>query len=74
MAREAMEVAKSDCPSWLTIAEHAIEQLSERIKEEIAECNPLAEHNCLHSDLLQASLSSVNYQEIAKSFIDDLME
>lgn len=46
--------------------------LADRLKEYVAELNPLTDQPSLFSDLLTASLDEVNYEEVADGFLEDL--
>ena len=56
----------------ITKVEHAVYELSKRIKEEVEEAQP--EVQGLYADLLGAALSEVNWFEIASHYIDDIRE
>jgi hypothetical protein len=46
--------------------------LAKKLQESIEEGNPLANQNSLYSDILSASLSDVNWHEIARHWIEDV--
>jgi len=48
--------------------------LADRLKDDLAERNPLPTHPSAFADLLHAALDDVNYEELAKAFLDDLIE
>jgi len=68
VARNALHMAVAK--SWQTEAEAATYDLSEVIKSDFEEGNPLADACNTYSDLLGAALSSVNWYEIAASLIE----
>lgn len=49
-------------------------ELSNRIKDEIEEFNPVTDESSLYADLMNAAISEVNFDEIARSFFDDFRE
>ena len=69
VARNALHMATAT--DYLTESESAAIDLAEVIKSDFSEGNPLAEDASPYSDLLGAALSSVNWDEIAKSIISD---
>lgn len=69
LAEESYIDAKPD--KYFTQEERATLELSDRIKEEIEDMNPLIDGASMFSDLLGASLSTVNWYEVAKYFIED---
>ena len=54
--------------------ERACYQLSNELKEMIEERNPLASEASVYSDLLNASISEVNWKEIANSLLGEVDE
>lgn len=61
---------------WVEVTNESenIHELSERIKDEIEEFNPLNDKADLYADLMSAAISEVNFYEIAESFWDDFKE
>ena len=45
--------------------------LADEIEEVVKEHNPLADGASVYTDLLNAALSSVNWQDVARSFIEE---
>ena len=75
--REVAEATYQETESeydWQTKEDAAKYRLSEILKDEYGEMNPLGDVANTFSDLLGAALSSVNWYEIAEHFIDDVME
>jgi hypothetical protein len=68
-AQEVFNEAEAD--STFSRAERAALDLTDKLKDEIEEGNPLAGQANLWSDLLSAALSEVNWHEIAEHFIED---
>jgi hypothetical protein len=56
----------------LSRKERACYQLANALKEMIEDGNPLAGDASVYADLLNASISEVNWQEIAKGYIEEL--
>jgi hypothetical protein len=54
--------------------ERACYQLANELKELIEDRNPLASEANVYADLLNASLGEVNWQEIADSFLDEIVD
>ena len=75
LAREAVEDA-TDCDQvrdGIWTADQARRfNLADRLKEYLAELNPLKDQPSLFSDLLTASLQDVNSEEVADAFLEDL--
>lgn len=55
----------------LSRKERACYQLANELKEMIEDGNPLAGEASVYSDLLNASISEVNWKEIANSFLEE---
>jgi hypothetical protein len=55
----------------LSRKERACYQLANELKEMIEDGNPLASEASVYSDLINASLSEVNWKEIATSLLDE---
>ncbi len=55
----------------LSRKERACYQLANEMKEMIEDGNPLAGEASVYSDLLNASMSEVNWKEIANSFLEE---
>ena len=49
-------------------------ELSNRIKDEIEEFNPVTDDSSLYADLMNAAISEVNFDEIAHSFWNDFKQ
>lgn len=74
-AREAIAEAKSDRTEYLTVREQATYALAETLKGDHEEGNPLAEDGAsVYTDLLNAALSEVNWQEIAGNVINEIAD
>lgn len=59
----------------LTLKEKAAFDLADTLKEQHEEMNPLTDtETTVFHDLINAALSEVNWDEIAKSFIEDLIQ
>ncbi len=54
--------------------ERACYQLANELKEMVEENNPLASEASVYTDLLNASLSEVNWKEIAKGLLEEVDE
>ena len=63
----------SDTMNILSHKERAAQELSEVVKAEFEENNPLANKANVYSDLINAGLSEVNWYEIALSLIDNFV-
>jgi hypothetical protein len=75
LAREAFAEA-DDCEQvndeiW-TVEEARKFLLADKLKEYIAELNPLGETASLFTDLLNATLQEVHFEEVADGFLEDL--
>lgn len=57
-----------------TQSERATYDLADQLKNEFEDNNPLADTSNVFSDLLSAAISEVNWDEIARSMIEDLDE
>lgn len=75
--REAAREEKREAPKCWQVRENvwqaeraATYRLADRIKEEVTEEAPEL-GPCLYSDLLNAALSSVEWQEVAEVFLED---
>ena len=64
-----------DCPQVMdgvwTQEQAARFKLADRIETEVSDASPLADDSSLYADLLSASLSEVNWREIADSWLED---
>ncbi len=74
VAQEALSEAEPD--KYFTKEENAVNSLRERLKEEIEnQAEDVLEHGNAQAsfvaDLLHSALSDVNWQEIAKSYVED---
>ena len=49
-------------------------ELGKIIESDLNECNPLGDQASVFSDLLGASLRSVNWSDVAESFVDLAVE
>jgi hypothetical protein len=70
LAQRCFEEAVAD--QVLSRKERACYQLSNELKEMIEDGNPLASEASVYSDLLNASISEVNWQEIANSLLQEI--
>lgn len=66
----AAEAPRVEEGIW-TEAEAVRYELANEIKEAVKEGNPLADGASLYTDLLGAALGSVNWSEVANSFIEE---
>jgi hypothetical protein len=66
-AQEAFKRAKAG--SYFTRSDDARRALADRLKDEIEEGVPVTEG--LYADLLNATISEVNWSEIANAFLED---
>lgn len=55
-----------------TRVERATLDLSDRLKSEMEEANPVADQASMWADLMGAALSEVNWYEIAEHYIEDV--
>ena len=64
---------QNSCEYWDEVTNEVadIEDLSNYIKEQVEECNPVTEESGLYADLMNAAIAEVNYYEIAKHFWED---
>ena len=70
-AGEAKEITEqANRPTYLTPGEHAVRILSGQIEEEVRDASPLREERRMYSDILNANLSEVDWDEIAKSYLE----
>jgi hypothetical protein len=69
-ARQILDNAKSS--EYFTARQNAETQLAEALKAEIEESNPLKDTATTYTDLLNASISEINFHEIAKAILEDL--
>ena len=67
-----MEEAVAD--AVLSRKERACYQLSNEFKEMLEDDNPLASQASVYSDLLNAAISEVNWQEIADHLLKEVEE
>ena len=65
-----MEEAVAD--AVLSRKERACYQLSNELKEMLEDDNPLASEASVYSDLLNASISEVNWKEIANGLLQEI--
>ena len=70
LAERCFEEAVAD--EVLSRKERACYQLSNELKEMLEDGNPLASAASVYADLLNASISEVNWQEIAKGYLEEL--
>ena len=56
---------------WNDVTSDNVAEVSDFIKEQHEEINPVQDVNGVYSDLMSASLSAVNWDEIARSVIED---
>lgn len=56
----------------LSRKERACYQLANELKAMIEDGSPLASEASVYSDLLNASISEVNWKEIAKGYLEEL--
>lgn len=70
LAQECLEEAVAD--EVFSRTERACYQLSNNLKEMLEEGNPLASQASVYTDLLNASMSEVNWKEIADSFLEEV--
>jgi hypothetical protein len=70
LAQRCFEEAVAD--QVLSRKERACYQLSNELKEMIEDGNPLASEASVYSDLLNASISEVNWKEIANSLLQEI--
>jgi hypothetical protein len=54
--------------------ERACYQLANELKELIEDRSPLASEANVYTDLLNASLGEVNWQEIANNFLEEIVD
>ena len=54
-----------------TVCETAKFRLSEQLKEQFENENPLSDQASLYSDLMNASLGNVNWDEVAESYLPE---
>jgi hypothetical protein len=54
--------------------ERACYQLANELRELIEDRNPLASEANVYADLLNASLGEVNWQEIANSYLEEIID
>lgn len=73
IAKEYAKNCKAEY-DWQTDREAAAYALSEALKSEFDDANPLGDDASCLSDLLGAALSSVNWYEIAESLLDYVEE
>jgi hypothetical protein len=70
LAQRCFEEAVAD--QVLSRKERACYQLSNELKEMVEDGNPLASEASVYSDLLNASISEVNWKEIANSLLQEI--
>ena len=72
--REAAQECYSEAEASrsFTRQEQATLDLSQRLKNEIEEANPVADQASMWADLMGAALSEVNYHEIAEHYIENV--
>lgn len=72
--QEKAEQAYTDADACevLTRKEQAAYDLAAMLKTEFEESNPLADQASMWADLLNAALSSVNWDEIAANMLEDV--
>ncbi len=69
LAQRCFEEAVAD--EVLSRKERACYQLANSLKEMVQDGNPLASDASVYADLINASLSEVNWKEIANSLLDE---
>ena len=69
LAQRCFEEAVAD--QVLSRKERACYQLANSLKEMIEDGNPLASDASVYADLINASMSEVNWKEIANSFLEE---
>ena len=69
LAQRCYEEAVAD--QVLSRKERACYQLANELKEMVEDGNPLASEASVYADLINASLSEVNWKEIANSLLDE---
>ncbi len=70
LAQRCFEEAVAD--QVLSRKERACYQLANELKEMLEDSNPLASEASVYSDLLNASISEVNWKEIANSLLQEI--
>ena len=70
LAQRCYEEAVAD--QVLSRKERACYQLANELKEMVEDGNPLASEASVYSDLLNASISEVNWKEIANSLLQEI--
>ncbi len=70
LAQQCMEEAVAD--AVLSRKERACYQLSIELKEMLEDDNPLVSQASVYSDLLNAAISEVNWQEIADHLLEEV--
>lgn len=70
VAQETYDEAEAE--RSFTREERAALTLSDRLKSEFEEANPLADQASFWCDMINAALSEVNWYEIATHYIDDV--
>ena len=70
LAQRCFEEAVAD--EVLSRNQRACYQLASDLKEMIEDGNPLAGEATVYADLLNASISEVDWQEIAKGYLEEL--
>ena len=70
LAQRCFEEAVAD--QVLSRKERACYQLANELKAMIEDGNPLADESSVYSDLLNASISEVNWKEIADSLLQEI--
>jgi hypothetical protein len=71
-AQEAWNDAEDDRPKYFTRSEQARYSLSETLRSEINDGNPLADQPSVYTDLLNAAISECDWAEIANALLDDI--
>lgn len=72
LAQRCFEEAVAD--QVLSRKERACYQLAKELKEMIEDGNPLASEASVYADLINASLSEVNWKEVANSLLGEVAE
>jgi hypothetical protein len=70
LAQRCYEVAEAD--EMFNRKERACYQLANELKAMIEDSNPLASEASVYSDLLNTSISEVNWKEIANSLLQEI--
>jgi hypothetical protein len=72
MAQTAWDDAAASPHGHVTRLENAQAKLAAGLKDWVEEMNPIASENSLFTDLLNAALGEVDWDEIAENFLTDV--